>query len=325
MFILNSLYPRCCKIRNNRSDFEKSSNENVMNMTFSTRLSAGFILALLFSFQKLGTTVFFLLNCVPLEDGYVLFIDANVKCYTYWQYAVLTYAISCVVPFCLVLMFGPSLMIKGYFNLSQFFFACLCPLPIFTWCLIKKLYQTAYMRNSQPIIISSEIKVVYEILQGPFRELKYNICWGGILIGRRLVIILLYTFVNNALIRLLGMFLTCFIILLHHTHVQPYKDKKANIAGTASAATLVVLCCINLVRAGFEAAEYQPVGPNALLMRAFSEIENLLMLWFPLIGISIIFLLFIIRIFALLFKCNEEESTSQVTNHIQIAEATTDI
>jgi len=32
----------------------------------------------------------------------------------------------------------------------------------------------------------------------------YGLCWAGVLIGRRLVLILLYTFVNDALVRLLA-------------------------------------------------------------------------------------------------------------------------
>jgi len=36
---------------------------------------------------------------------------------------------------------------------------------------------------------------------------------------------------------------------------------------------------INLLRAGFEAAEYVPRGPNAYLMNVLEEVENLLMLW----------------------------------------------
>ncbi len=265
--------------------------------SFSTRLSSGFILALLFTFQKMGTTVFMLLNCVPVQGDRVLFIDGTVTCYQYWQYGVMTYAISCVSPFFLVLMIGPSLMRTGHISLSQFFLACLCPLPALLWWLLEKFVRRVRKRTrSRHQQLSDEVKVVLGILQGPFRDEMQGVCWAGVLIGRRLVIILLYTFVNDALIRLLCMLLTCFVILLHHVHVQPYKDTHGNIAGTASAAALVTLGSINLVRAGFEAAEYTPTGPNEFLMKAFDEIENALMLWFPLSVMSFVALVLIIRI-----------------------------
>jgi len=76
----------------------------------------------------------------------------------------------------------------------------------------------------------------------------YGLCWAGVLIGRRLVLILLYTFVNDALVRLLGMLLFCFIVLLHHVDVQPYRHRIGNIAGTFSATALVTLGTVNLVR-----------------------------------------------------------------------------
>ena len=86
------------------------------------------------------------------------------------------------------------------------------------------------------------------ILQGPFKDNRYGLCWAGVLIGRRLVLILLYTFVNDALVRLLAMLLFCFVVLLHHVDVQPYRHRVGNIAGTFSATALVTLGTVNLVR-----------------------------------------------------------------------------
>ena len=274
--------------------------------SFSTRLASGFILALLFTFQKMGTTTFVLLNCVPVEGENVLFIDGTVTCYQYWQYGVLAYAVSGVTPFFLVLTFGPGLLATNLISLGEFFAGCICPLPaLFVW-LIKRLLHwnragTA-VADSVRRHRSEDVTAVLNILQGPFKDYACGVCWSGVLIGRRLVLILLYTFVNDALIRLLCMLLVCFLILLHHVHVQPYKDIKGNIAGTMSAAALVTLGSINLVRAGFEAAEYTPTGPNASLMKVFDEIENALMLWFPTGVMVFICLLLIFRLFQLASK-----------------------
>jgi hypothetical protein len=263
--------------------------------SFATRLSSGFILALLFMFQKMGTTTFILLNCVPVEEDKVLFIDGTVTCYQYWQYGVMIYAVGAVTPFFLVICVGPTMLQRGQISLTEFFIGCLIPLPVLMlWVVRAILWQQG--RRPPPHVLPANVKAVLQVVQGPFIENQYGVCWSGVLVGRRLVLILLFTFVTDSLIRLLGMLLACFIILLHHVHVKPYKDPRGNIAGTLSAAALVILGSINLVRAGFEAAEYTPTGPNAFLMKIFIQIENALLMWVPMAVMSFLFIIFCIRV-----------------------------
>ena len=254
MYILN-----CCVRLTKHKTYERNPESTRMLHTtkvrksFSTRLSSGFILALLFTFQKMGTTVFVLLNCVPIKDDIVLFIDGTITCYQYWQFGVMAYAICCVTPFFLVLLFGPGLLARRRIHLGEFFLACLFPLPaLLIWAWRRLWRHEEERKRGQPL--PDDVTAVLEVLQGPFRTIKPGICWSGILIGRRLFLVLVYVLINDTLVRLLIMILTCFIILLHHVHVQPYRDLRGNIAGTTSAAALVTLGSINLVRAGFEAA-----------------------------------------------------------------------
>ncbi|KAK2146048.1 hypothetical protein LSH36_637g01071 [Paralvinella palmiformis] len=289
------------------ADAENDDDADDEKKSFITRLSSGFILALLFTYQKLGTTTFTLLNCVPVEDELVLFIDGTVSCYQYWQYAVMAYAVTCVVPFFIVLMVGPSLLYRGLVSLPEFFLACLCPMFFLTPWTVKRLRRRGrwreHVRARAVGRIGEGTRAVIQVLQGPFKENRYGICWAGVLIGRRLILVLLFTFVNDSLIRLLGMLLTSFAILLHHVHVQPYKDLRGNVAGTMSATALVTLASINLVRAGFEAAEYTPSGPNQFLMEVFSQIENTLLLWLPFCAMCMVTMLFLYRLIKALFRC----------------------
>ena len=270
--------------------------------SFITRLASGFILALLFTYQKLGTTTFTLLNCVPVEEELVLFIDGTIICYQYWQYAVMTYAMFCVVPFFIVLMVGPSLLYQGIISLPEFFLSCICPVLFFFPWIIKSVRRSRSRERTRGNL-GEGTRAVIQVLQGPFKENRYGICWAGVLIGRRLILVLLFTFVNDSLIKLLGMLLASFTILLHHVHVQPYKDLRGNIAGTMSATALVTLASINLVRAGFEAAEYTPTGPNGFLLSVFEQIENSLLLWMPFAVVCIVAMLFMYRLNKSIFKC----------------------
>jgi len=270
----------------------RSSSQQQQHHSFSIKLSTGFVLALLFTYQKLATTSFTLLNCVPVGERSVLFVQGTIECYQTWQYFVAVYTATCIIPFCAALLIGPGLLKDRLIGLTELFLAFLLPLPFLVrWCW---LCFCRYRRcggafppdeAAEAELLSPEAKAVIQTLQGPFKDsgnrLFGSTCGQGVLIGRRLVLVLLYTFVTNTLMRTQCTMLLCFINLLHHVHALPYRDRRGNAAGSASAVALVVVATINLLRAGFEAAEYVPRGPNAYLMNVLEEVENLLMLWLP--------------------------------------------
>ena len=293
---------------------------------FSINLATGFVLALLFTYQKLATTSFALLNCVTVGDRHVLFIQGTIDCYQTWQYGVMAYTGSYIVPFCLVILIGPGLLKDRLIRLSEFFVACILPPPFLVrWIWIRYRLRRAVAAAAAAAVgrrddgddgmaaskaaaevgrigaeMTVETKEVVQILQGPFKEAEMPffgpVCGQGILLGRRLILVLLYTFVNDTLIRMLCIMLLCFVILLHHVHVLPYKDRRGNTAGSGSAAALVVVGTINLLRAGFEAAEYVPQGPNEELMKILEQVENVLMLWLPGVVMGIVLLSLAIKI-----------------------------
>ena len=273
---------------------------------FEISLTTGFVLALLFTYQKLATTSFTLLNCVPIGDRSVLFVDGSVVCYQLWQYAVMAYTGVCIAPLCLVLLIGPGLLTEGLISLAQFFLATLVPLPFLIYWLWIRLVQKPVRTDRERPVLTAASKAMMSILQGPFKETEWPlvgpICGQGILLGRRLILVLMFTFINDALIRMLLMMFLCFVILLHHGHALPYKDKRGNMAGTASASALFVVCGINLVRAAFESAEYVPQGPNEQLMKVFDEIENTLVLWIPGAVMAFAILSLIVKLILLTFK-----------------------
>lgn len=272
---------------------------------FQCKIAAGFVLALLFTYQNLATTSFQLLNCVPLGDDNVLFIDGNIVCYEYWQYGVLSYAIVCVVPFCLVLLIGPGLLKDSLIALPQFFCACLLPLPfIIYW--IYLLIKLKGNRSTNPHQISDEAQSVWNILQSPFRDTESYLfgplCSAGVLIGQRLILVIIFTFVNHTLVRLICLLVMCFAFLLHHVYMLPYKGTRDNLAGIASITALIIVGEINLVRSGFEAANYIPQETNELVMLVFEKVENVLMLYFPALVMCLILLAITVKVVLIILK-----------------------
>ena len=283
------------------------NNSHRKRMTFKTRLASGFILALLFMFQKLGTTTFTLLNCVQVNDKKVLYIDGEIECYAFWQYFVMAYAAFCVAPFCVVLLWGTQLLQQGRIPLIVFFLSLLFPPPFIVYLLcrgFRHISKPAESRRAPTAAseLSDCTEAVVSILQGPFKPMRWC-CWSGVMIARRLGLVLLFTFMTDSLLRLLCMLFACFIILLTHVHVKPYKDWRGDFAGTLSAAGLVILASVNLVRAGFEAAEYTPSGPNTALMWGFTQVENALLLWAPLAILIIILVVLIVRVAVVIYDC----------------------
>ena len=275
------------------------------NDNFTIRLSTGFMLAMLFTYQRLATTAFTLLNCVDIGNHTVLFVDGRVVCYQLWQYGVLAYAVICIVPFFMVLIMGPGMLRDNLTTLPTFFTACIFPLPFFIIWFISRLRRRKMKKTENNHVMSPQCEAVYKVLQGPFKDKDSSWmglqCWAGVLIARRLVLVLIFTFVNNTLVRILIMLVASFFMMLHHVHGQPYKDFRLNIAGSISVSAMMLVGGINLVRAGFEAAEYIPQGPNSSLIKVLQEVEDCLMLWFPLAIFCIVVLALILKISALVW------------------------
>ena len=234
--------------------------------SFSAKLAAGFVLVFLFTYQKMAVVTFTLLNCVPIGDVSVLFIDGTLTCFQNWQYIVMSYAFTCVVPFSAVLLLGPPLLRHNYISLAQFFFGCLIPLPPLTYWIVLCV-RKGKITSEETVRHSEETTAVLDILQSSFKDSKSThilgqFCWSGVLIARRLILFLCFTFINDILIRLLCMLCVCFIILLHHIYVQPYKTREGNLAGAISAAALLIVGGINLLRAGGQHISYFTPSPS---------------------------------------------------------------
>ncbi len=193
---------------------EEEEEDAPPKRTFSIRLSQGFVLCLLFTYQKLATTSFTLLNCVPVGDESVLFVEGTTTCYEVWQYGIMAYTGSCIVPFFMALLIGPGLLKDGLIKLPQFFLGCICPLPFLIYWLGLRLKQRGIRPNTDSVELSSEATAVIAILQGPFKETETFLlgptCGQGILIGRRLVLVIITTFVTDPLIRMLLLMLVSF-------------------------------------------------------------------------------------------------------------------
>ena len=170
---------------------------------FLVRRSAlAIVFAVLFSYQKLAASSFKLVNCVTINGQSVMFIDGEIDCYTIGQIIVLFLLVMCICPFSFYIALSPLLLKHGYITLIEFFIGCLLPLSMTIFWAIKY-----YLKKNKKTKPNDDAVFVYKLLQGPYREfdlpgiLRYT-CWSGVLLGRRLCLILAATFISNVVVRL---------------------------------------------------------------------------------------------------------------------------
>ena len=148
---------------------------------FSQRVTSAFTYISLLMYASSVKLCLSLLHCVPVGDRQVLFLDGNIKCYQTFQYFLLAYIISCILPFCLVPVLGSYLLKFDRIGVKQFCAACILPLPFccyWMYLLLRKwrceslesyrtMDQTNTVRNERELI---EIQGLSNEITSAFRD-----------------------------------------------------------------------------------------------------------------------------------------------------------
>jgi cbb3-type cytochrome oxidase subunit 3 len=314
--------------RSNRNDRAKKS--------VSQRIASAFTYISLLMYASSTQLCLSLLHCVPVGDNQVLFLDGNIKCYQTFQYFLLGYMISSILPFCLVPVLGSYLLKFGRIGVKQFCAACMFPLPFccyWLYLLLKECRcgfqreryntieenddairsehgndeiqslgseeitftsstdrnETTSTRSESPVCTdSNEVSstrsesAVLKVLLGPFRPHQAFMCfpsshipWEGFLIFRRLVLIIVLTFVYDIQLRLFVALILCVAILIFHMFVYPFQRKSDNVLESFSLGTHVVLCGSTLIKALYYGEDYSSFSNRFPVLNV---IENILIL-----------------------------------------------
>ena len=211
---------------------------------------------LLLGYTTLATVSFSLLRCVLIGSEKRLFYDGNHVCFQWWQYILVGFACTFVIPFVFVLLWGSYKLYGKTLSTGKFLLACFFPLPsLIYWLFISfcRVLRNPVNDVSTPhqMSVNSVERVLYDSFKRPDEGGKLTLGWEGIMIGRRLILVVLKTFVNSPMPRLLIMSLFCFLFLLHHIVAQPFRDSLANTAETISLLSIAILGMVNLFYASF--------------------------------------------------------------------------
>ena len=101
---------------------------------FLSRIAGAFANVSLLMYASSTQLCLSLLHCVPVGEKKVMFLDGNKECDQKFQSFLLVYLITCILPFCLVPVFGSYLLKLNRISVAQFCLACIIPLPLsFYW------------------------------------------------------------------------------------------------------------------------------------------------------------------------------------------------
>ena len=216
----------------------------------------GILQTMLLGYTTLASVSFNLLRCVPIGSEKRLFYDGNVVCFQWWQYILITFISTFIVPFVFVLLWGSFKLYSRTISVGKFLLACCLPLPcLLHWAYVSLLCGarsvTSQDSSSNQLSRNSVERVLYDCFKRSEDGSKLSLSWEGVMIGRRLILIVVKVFISDPFPRLLIMSFWCFLFLLHHALIQPFRNGIANVVETISLLCIVLVGMVNVFFASF--------------------------------------------------------------------------
>ena len=279
----------------------KMEKANSSKRTFwrglKARLPSAYVIFHVYSIQKFTLGLSHLLRCIRIGDTLYLVIQAEHKCYTGLQF----FFISLIILFglaCLFLILAPHVLLQKKMSSFLFCLGLTLPVPVTLYSIISQRCGKRKTIRPNEDKISEVAQTIYCVLQGPYRECPFllRFCWTGIFTSFRLLLAVLYIFVQEPIVKLSMMFHLITAALVLSIIVKPYKAWSSNTASFLSLVTLNLVCMINFTRAFYVSSGLPSRGFISDLLQYLSNIEDIFVLWLPLLGAGVFGLLIVIRL-----------------------------
>ncbi len=267
------------------------SKRKLIRAYWYPRLTAATIFSILLFYQQIANVAFSLQHCINSGDQMILFIDGNVRCVQPWQTLVFIFTFNWVIGIIPVLMFLPGLLEVGMIRVSQFFLACLMPLPMWFYWVVrfyrKKLKVLTSEDNATPWH-EEALRILQKTFVKTTNKKGFPICWIGFMKVRRLVLVITFTFVSNLVARISIMCFFIQLFLLFHLKTEPYQDALANKLYTASLLATLAIGFMNIMKASC-IEFYLDLDKVAHFLTTLNMITDCIVVYLPLgfVGITI--------------------------------------
>ena len=173
------------------------------------------------------------------------------------------------------------------------------------------------------VVETSDVReAVGEVVTGSYRpDILGGVCWEGAINFRRMVLVLMFTFVNDILLKHLALSGGCFVILLFHLRAMPFKQRFSNIFESVSLSLLLVISGTNLVKSAFYHSQTIPRGQAYIVMVVFEWIEAVALGILPITLIALLFITLIFKTGRRVFRSEQKNTCSTSLRSIESREA----
>ena len=309
---------------------------------FSVRLKVATIRIIQLAYATLTTTAMTLVSCVHINGQFVLLIDGSVKCYAWWQWNIFVVIVGWVLPFPVTLTQSLVDLKKKEITYHQFVLAWVFPLPYLCWSFFTRFKHWRQIRGRTRTATTVEgdanendtfeemdsgnemdqsVRVILYRMESPYKgksnhltaeeRSKYHgdsqtpepAFWSGVLIGRRLILIVVFSFVQTPVLRLYIALVICIGYLVHHMYYQPYLNTPSNIVEVISSSILIVFCSMNLFFAYSYVSDVAPEVADETLTVLFRWFEASVLVALPSLCLLGFLCLVLSRAFVLVGHC----------------------
>ena len=284
----------------------------------NAKFTCALVSLLLYTYQYFAENGFNMLKCVEVtsEGSSMLFIDAHIKCYQPWQYIVLAFVCIYVIPFAFVLSLGPDLLRRKIIRVRIFIVSLFLPLFSTPYLLYKFIIERQFDRRNetksrghyehtknmqQPHKGGRDL--VNRLLAEPYKNtFAWGICWEGVIALRRLVLVILATFIPSLLARHILILCICVLALILQLIIKPFSKFSCNILETASLTILLSISVMNLLKAVYFQAGEVPESTAEQIFTIYDWYEAVMLGVIPLCIIALVVLLILCRLLSLPFQ-----------------------
>ena len=304
----------------------KRVNIGEVKYSFSVRLRVTTIQIMLLAYSTVTNMIINFVNCVPVNGHYVLYMDGTIKCFNWLQISALVFIAFWIVPFPFALVLAIHRMHHNSITYNRFIIGLIFPFFYVLWDTALKFRRgllNAVGTESSPCeastpsasegvnddIDSISVEEILRRFEAPFKDSKGQTSiskqpgiWQGVMIMRRLIIILLFTFVNSPVTRLYCIFIACLLFLIHHLIYLPYQKNLVNLVETCSSSTLVVFCSVNLFFAYSYVSNVPPEHADERISAVFNWLEVVILVFFPVLFIVLLIIFVLIRFCTAIYR-----------------------
>ena len=221
-----------------------------------------------------------MIHCVRVGDNSHLYVYGDHICYTWWQYLIIVVLLPMI--FLFPLTFGTSFDLLNDRVISTNTFLLSCAMPFATlWLCIKRrfgrLQRNAYYDRE-------EESCVEEILNDEerlFRVETKGIRWSSVQLYRNLFIVLLDTFILNAIYKSIIFLLVFGGFYIHDRDQQPFKHPYLNILQRLTSACLFVVTVCSVPSSFSSLGDVMAIPNIEILLLILRYVELLLYIIVP--------------------------------------------